>query len=55
VSKHLWVEEYAPSTVAECVLPQHLKKEFASMEQLTNMLFIGDAGTGKTTVAKALC
>jgi DNA polymerase III delta prime subunit len=54
VSKHLWVEEYCPATVADCVLPQRLKKEF-DITELSNMLLIGDAGTGKTTVAKALC
>ena len=55
MSKHLWVEKYAPATVADCIMPQQLKKEFVGLDKLSNMLLIGDAGTGKTTVAKALC
>ena len=53
--KFLWVEKYAPQTIEECVLPDVLKKEFSSMETIPNMLFIGNAGVGKTTVASVLC
>ena len=53
--KFLWVEKYAPQTIEECVLPSKLKEEFSSMETLPNMLFIGNAGVGKTTVATVLC
>ncbi len=54
----LWVEKYRPKTIAETILPPHLKETFQSMVQtgeLQNMLFTGTAGLGKTTVAKALC
>ena len=54
----LWVEKYRPATVADCILPQHLKTTFQSIVdngELPNMLFSGTAGTGKTTVAKAMC
>ena len=53
--KFLWVEQYAPKTIDECVLPAKLKEEFSNMETLPNMLFIGKAGVGKTTVASVLC
>ena len=54
----LWVEKYRPQTVSDCVLPQHLKNTFEQIVakgELPNMLFSGTAGTGKTTVAKAMC
>jgi DNA polymerase III delta prime subunit len=56
--QYLWVEKYRPNTIDECILPESLKKtfkEFISSGQLPNFLFAGSAGTGKTTVAKALC
>ena len=52
--KFLWVEKYAPQTIDECILPTKLKEEFSQMSTLSNMLFVGEAGTGKTTVAKVL-
>jgi len=54
----LWVESYRPKKVQDCVLPKHLKEYFlAQIEngEIQNMLFCGSAGTGKTTVARALC
>lgn len=54
----LWVEKYRPSTVDDTILPPSLKTVFqnvVSSGELQNMLFTGTAGTGKTTVAKALC
>lgn len=56
--KYLWVERYRPKTISECILPSNLKKYFegiVSSGSMSNMLFSGTAGTGKTTVAKALC
>jgi len=58
VENFLWVEEYRPRTIDECILPQHLKdtfKQYIEQGQLPNFLFHGSAGVGKTTVAKALC
>ena len=54
MTKHLWVEEYAPRNVEDCILPDTLKGEFSSLSGLPNMLLIGPAGVGKTTVAKVL-
>tara|TARA_B100001250_G_C19730598_1_gene758276 strand:+ start:178 stop:1107 length:930 start_codon:yes stop_codon:yes gene_type:complete len=54
----LWVEKYRPKFVADTILPQTLKTQLQSIVdggELPNMLFTGTAGTGKTTVAKALC
>ena len=53
--KFLWVEKYSPSSINDCILPEALKQEFAQMETIPNMLLIGNAGVGKTTVAKVLC
>ena len=52
------MEKYSPTKISECILPPTLKKEFQQIvdnKELSNMLFIGDAGVGKTTVAKVLC
>ena len=54
----LWVEQYRPKTIDDCILPDSLKNLFSSFikkGELSNMLFSGTAGIGKTTVAKALC
>ena len=54
----LWVEKYRPKTINDCILPEETKKtflEFLSKKELPNMLLTGTAGTGKTTVARALC
>lgn len=55
---YLWVEAYRPKTIADTILPTHLKQAFQNIVdsgQMQNMLFTGTAGLGKTTVAKALC
>lgn len=54
----LWVEKYRPRTIADTVLPQHLKTTlqlFVDTGELPNLLFTGTAGVGKTTAAMALC
>lgn len=54
----LWVEEYRPKTIDDCVLPAELKEFFQGIVakgDIQNMLLTGSAGTGKTTVARALC
>ena len=58
MTEFLWVEKYRPKTIAETILPEKLKSVFEQIVasgELPNMLFTGTAGTGKTTVAKALC
>ena len=54
----LWVEQYRPRTIQDCILPDQQKKtflEFLKKKEIPNMLLSGTAGTGKTTVARALC
>lgn len=57
-ANYVWVEKYRPQTIDECILPDSMKKmfkEFVATGELPNFLLCGTAGTGKTTVAKALC
>ena len=54
----LWVEKYRPKTIDECILPANLKSTFINLRdkgEIINLLLSGSAGTGKTTVARALC
>ncbi len=54
----LWVEQYRPHTIDDCILPDSIKESFNAFikqKQIPNLLLSGTAGIGKTTVAKALC
>lgn len=54
----LWVEKYRPQTIAECILPESLRKPlqgFVDQKNIPNTLMVGSQGTGKTTTAEALC
>tara|TARA_A100001234_G_scaffold197868_1_gene188265 strand:- start:345 stop:1286 length:942 start_codon:yes stop_codon:yes gene_type:complete len=54
----LWVEEYRPRKVEDCILPPNLKKsfqEFVDAGEFPNLLLSGTAGVGKTSIARALC
>ena len=55
---YLWVEKYRPKTIEDCVLPERLKtvfQEFVNNKSFPHLILAGTPGTGKTTVAKALC
>ena len=57
VTNLLWVEKYRPKKLSDCILPIDLAKIFGGMlkeGKIPNMMFYGKAGTGKTTVARAL-
>jgi DNA polymerase III delta prime subunit len=54
----LWVEKWRPRDIASCILPSRLEETFndiAESGQIPNMILSGGAGSGKTTVARALC
>lgn len=57
-SEFLWAQAYRPKTIDDCILPKNVKSElkgFVKSGKLPHFLFSGGAGTGKTTVAIALC
>jgi len=57
-NEFLWVEKYRPKKVSETILPTELKQTFQNIVdggEILNMMFTGTAGTGKTTVARAIC
>lgn len=55
----IWVEKYRPTTLEDCIVPETLKtqfREFLKQKQIPNLLLYSQSpGTGKTTVARALC
>ena len=58
MSDFLWVEKYRPKKISDCILTQELKDTFTKFlekKEIPNLLLSGTAGTGKTTVARALC
>lgn len=57
INNLLWVERHRPKRIADCCLPERIKKTFRAAVksgQMPNMTLAGAAGTGKTTVARAL-
>ena len=58
MNEFLWVEKYRPQKVDDCILSPELYDTFSKIieqGEVQNMMLTGTAGTGKTTVAKALC
>lgn len=54
----LWVERFRPRKVEDTILPEEIKsvfQEFVNKREIPNMLLTGTAGTGKTTIARAMC
>lgn len=54
----LWVEKHRPRSVSDCILSEEQRALFNSVinkGEIQNMLLCGSAGTGKTTIARALC
>lgn len=53
----IWTEASRPSKIDDVILPESTKNQIKDMiksNNLTHMLFSGSAGTGKTTLAKAI-
>jgi DNA polymerase III delta prime subunit len=53
----VWCEKWRPQTLDECILPQSIRvmlNGIMQQDDLPNLLFTGKAGTGKTTVARAI-
>ncbi len=53
-----WSQIYRPRTVADCILPDRLKKPFQSYvdnKAIPSFTLTGNAGCGKTTIAVAMC
>ncbi len=58
MSEYLWVEKYRPKKIKDCILSEDIKdtfSQFLKQKEIPNLLLSGTAGTGKTTVARALC
>ena len=58
MNEFLWVEKYRPQNIDDCILSPELYQTFTEIVnqgEVQNMMFTGTAGTGKTTVAKAIC
>jgi DNA polymerase III delta prime subunit len=50
-------EKYRPGTIDECVLPESTKEQIKGLIKegnIPSMLFVGSAGCGKTTLARAI-
>lgn len=58
LNESLWVEKYRPQIIDDCILSKSLKDTFNAIVKsgdIPNMLFASSSGTGKSTVARALC
>ena len=58
MDEFLWVEKYRPQIVADCILPDRIKKifqEYVDKGNIPNLMLTGSAGVGKTTIALAMC
>ncbi len=56
--EYIWVEKYRPKDVKRCILPENIKtkaEKFIEDGQIQNMLFYSGPGTGKSTLAMAMC
>jgi DNA polymerase III delta prime subunit len=58
MEEFLFTEKYRPNKVADCILPDRIKKvfqEYVNTKNIPNLMLTGTAGVGKTTVALAMC
>lgn len=55
--QNIWVEKYRPAKLADMVLSDSVRafvEECKRKQEIPNLLFVGNAGTGKTTLAKII-
>lgn len=55
--KNLWIELYRPDSINDLILSKenhNIVKKFINNDEIPNLLLYGNAGTGKTTLAKIL-
>ena len=53
----VWAEKYRPENIDDCILPEATKaqaKGYVESGRIPTMIFTGTAGTGKTTLARAI-
>lgn len=59
LQSNIWVEAFRPPSVKDMVLPANYMKDFQTFlaeKNIPNLLFYSSSGgTGKTTIAKAIC
>jgi len=58
IAEQLWVEKYRPKTINDLVLPERYIFDFKKSierQEITNLLFSGPPGGGKSTLARILC
>lgn len=58
LSDLVWVEKYRPASVQDCIVPKAIARLFSGIVRKgepLNLLLHGRAGTGKTTIARAMC
>lgn len=54
----IWCEKFRPKKVERCILPAHLKtvaQGIVEKKNFQNLLFYSGPGSGKTTLARAIC